>query len=722
VKQLFLVKGEISIEDVPLPTPGPSQLLVQTVFSAISSGTEATSVKNSKQSLVLRAVREPNNVRRAFDYARSKGVSALVERVRGDASLGATSGYSLSGRVIAVGINVEGFRVGDNVAVAGAGVANHAEFVVAPVNLCVPLPEGVSFEAGCTATIGAIALQAVRRLNPTIGETVVVLGLGLVGQLVNQILVANGCRVIGVDTNDSRVSESVDAGAVSGLNPLKVDAVREVLRLTHEFGADGVVVAAASRSSALVADAMKMSRRKGRVVVVGDVGLNIRRDLMYEKELDLLVSTSYGPGRYDPDYEEAGLDYPLPYVRWTLARNMGAYLDLVARKAVRLEKVSVQHFPFAMAKEAFQVLAARDRPVILALLRYEDSKAPQAPPVEPSRSPVAPPKKSLVGTAPLRVAVVGASSFAVGTHLPLLKAMKDKYELVTVCSRTTSSAESVRRRFGFRDATTDVDSIAADDSIDLVLVATRHDLHGDLARVFLDSGKHVFLEKPLTIYPDDLSYFENRARSSSDSILLSVGYNRRFAPTTLSLRSRLSSRTGPAVIDYRVNAGLLPLGHWLYGPEGGGRNIGEACHFYDFFIALTGCLPARGPTVVSSRARSHPTDIFSTAMEMTDGSVCSLTYFDNGSSRMFKERIEVSWDSETWVLDDFRSLSQGGRFQPRYRSQDKGFKNQWSAMHESVVAKKPLIPFAEIAASSRVSFQVESELRGFSLLDEHPDS
>lgn len=717
MKQLFLIDGKVALREVPLPTPGPDELLVKTFYSAISSGTETSSVQKSRQSLVVRALKEPENVRRALEYARSRGTGALVNRIRGDVSIGSSSGYSLSGVVVAVGHNVQGFRVGERVSVAGAGVANHAEFVSAPVNLCVKIPAGVEHKDACTATIGAIALQSVRRLNPSIAETIVVVGLGLLGQLVSQILRANGCRVVGIDTNDTRVAEAAKSGVFVAFNPKKSDVVAEVTKLTDGFGADGVIIAAASQSNSILEDAMKISRKKGRIVVLGDVGLKIRRDLMYEKELDLLMSTSYGPGRYDPDYEERGLDYPLPYVRWTLARNMGAFLDLLALGAVRLDFLSTDEFSFGRAKDAFDALANPDKPVALALLRYDgesepvgsDSKAEDTVSYNGYRYKTSPET--------VRVAVVGASSFALATHLPILKRMRNKFELVTICSRKSTSAESVRLRFGFERATTNIDDILKDDSIDLVIIATRHDLHGNFAKQFLEAGKHVFLEKPLTLVEADVEDFGSRTESK-ELPLLFLGYNRRFAPATLDLLAQLSRRKGPITVNYRVNAGKLPEDHWVYGPEGGGRNIGEACHFYDFFIALTNSLPAGKPAVTASNVGTHLTDGFSVSIQMLDGSLCNLVYFSNGSSKANKERIEVSWDSKSFVVDDFRTLqSLSSKRSKTHAKQNKGFQRQWEEVYESVLSGVPPIPLHQIIAASNISFEVEKALRGEGLPD-----
>ncbi|RAU21945.1 oxidoreductase [Paramagnetospirillum kuznetsovii] len=618
--------------------------------------------------LYRRAMKQPQHVKRVLEMVRDQGLAATINRVKGQLDAGTPTGYSAAGTVIAVGERVDGFAVGDRVACAGAGIANHAEIIAVPVNLATRIPHGLESDEACTVTLGAIALQGIRRANPTLGESVVVLGLGVLGLLSVQMLKANGVRVIGIDPDPKRRSIALATGATAALDPVD-DAVGTVARLTDGFGADAVIICAASSSDAIVAQAAQCCRRKGRVVLVGDVGLSLDRADFYAKEVDFLISCSYGPGRYDPVFERGGADYPLAYVRWTETRNMEAYLALLAEGSVTLAPLSPEVFPIGQAPAAYARLKdAADRP-LLALLSYPE------PDGRPSRRIALAAKPGLSGS--IGVGILGAGSFLQAVHIPNMLAMPERFHLRGVMSRTGATAKAVATRAGAAYATSEVDEVLNDDAIGLVMIGTRHDLHGDLTLRALRAGKAVLVEKPLCLTDAELAAIEDFYAAHPDGPMLLTGFNRRFSPAIRRIAELLRGRSTPLMASYRMNAGFLPADHWTQGPEGGGRNLGEACHVYDLFCALTGSLPvdiqARSMRAPSKQWRAD--DNFSASLAFADGSVCTLLYTALGTKEHPKERLEVFADGMVLALDDYRSLTVAGRRTKGWQGgQDKGHK------------------------------------------------
>jgi predicted dehydrogenase/threonine dehydrogenase-like Zn-dependent dehydrogenase len=699
VKQVLVRGGHVAVEEVPAPAAGPREVLVRVEWSCVSAGTELASIGMSSLPLYRRALKQPENVRRVLDAARDQGLARTVKRVRGRLAAGTPLGYSCAGVVVAVGVEVEAFAPGDRVACAGAGVANHAELVAVPVNLAARVPDGLGLDAASTVTLGAIALQGIRRAEPTLGETVVVIGLGLLGRLTAQLLHASGCRVVGTDLDPARAA--VDYAVAPG-----DDLDGRVRALTDGFGADAAIVTAAASSHDVIRTAAQVCRKKGRVVVVGDVGLGLRRSDLYEKELDVLISTSYGPGRYDPVYEADGRDYPIGYVRWTENRNMEEYLRLLADGRISLEGIAEERFEVDAAAEAYEALRRDgDRPLLVRISYPERAEAES----RTARLRSVPPTPGLVS-----VAVVGAGSFAQGTHLPNLGKLDDRFAVRCVMSRAGATAKGAAARAGAAYATTDYDEVLADPEVDVVLIATRHDLHASLALRALEAGKHVFVEKPLALDEAGVEAFE-AFYADRDAPLLQTGFNRRFSPAARRLRELLAGRTSPIVADYRMNAGYIPLEHWAHGPEGGGRNIGEACHVYDLFCFLTGALPGEVSAhgIRPETRRYARNDNFAATIEHADGSVCTLTYTALGSRSHPKERLEVYADGRVYVLDDYRSLSvSGGEGGWRGATQQKGQLEQLEALADCLESGGAWpIPLAEQAAAMRVAFTVETQLR-----------
>src|SRR6185312_13162747 len=500
MKQVLVRGGSVLVQEVPAPLVSPRNVLGRVRHSCISAGTEMAGVKMSGLPLYRRALKQPHHVKRVLQMMRDQGIKRVYDRVTGQLEAGLPTGYSAAGDVIAIGSEVEGFRPGDRVACAGAGIANHAEVIDVPVNLAVRIPDGVTTDQACTVTLGAIAMQGVRRCNPTLGETVVVLGLGLLGQITAQLLSANGCRVIGSDPDPDRVRIARQGGMDVGLVPGNENIVDSVHRLTDGMGADAAIITAATSSHDVISQAMQCCRKKGRVVLVGDVGLNLDRNDLYKKELDFLISSSYGPGRYDPLYEEGGQDYPLPYVRWTENRNMEEYLNLLARGRVRLSGMEQRSFPIDQAVEAYESLTGAGKKSLLTLLEYPESQT-----AFERRINIAPARLS---GKQIRVALVGAGNFAQAMHVPNLVKLSGDFKVYCVMSRTGANARAAATRSEAAYATTDYDQVLNDPDVDLVLIATRHNLHGSMVLQALRAGKNVFVEKPLTIFPRELDEIE----------------------------------------------------------------------------------------------------------------------------------------------------------------------------------------------------------------------
>lgn len=706
MKQLLVRSGKVFLQDVPAPVAGPKNVLVRVERSCVSVGTEMAGVKMSGLPLYRRALKQPHHVKRVLQLMRDQGVARVYKQVKGKLDAGLATGYSAAGTVIAVGSEVDGIAVGDRVACAGAGVANHAEAIDVPVNLCVPVPQQVSFDAAATVTLGAIAMQGVRRAQPTLGETVVVIGLGILGQITAQLLTANGCRVIGTDVDNKRIATALENGLEHGINPNDGNLVDSIIKLTDGFGADVAIITAASASSDILAQAFQSCRKKARVVIVGDVGLNMARSDIYTKELDVLISCSYGPGRYDPVYEDEGGDYPLAYVRWTENRNMGEYLRLLAAGRVRLDNMLQEPYPIDRAEEAYGRLAGEGEKPLLVLLQY-----PHREEAVRSVLQIAPPKPV---DGRIKIAVVGAGSFAQGMHLPNLKKLGDKFDLRSVVSRTGLSARTAAERFGFSTASTDFQAVLDDPQVDLVLIATRHDLHAEMTLAALKAGKHVFVEKPTSMTEEGLDAIEAFYEDNPNGPLLMTGFNRRFAPAVTAARDTIKGRLSPMIVNYRMNAGYIPSDHWVHGPHGGGRNIGEACHIYDLFNALTGSQPVevQARAIVPASGHWRRDDNFVATVRYADGSLCTLTYTSLGSKEFPKERFDIFVDGKVLVLDDYKRLEVAGA-----KGGWKGLTIEKGQFEELVALAKAFKPggewpisLADQLSATRVSFAVEKQL------------
>jgi predicted dehydrogenase len=559
-----------------------------------------------------------------------------------------------------------------------------------------------------TVSLGGIALQGVRRCNPTLGETVVVIGLGALGQITAQLLLANGCRVIGVDLDAHRVACAVESGIHEGIHPNGDNIVERIQLLTEGLGADAAIITASSSSDQVVNQAMNACRKKGRVVVVGSIGLNLNRRDFYSKELDLFISCSYGPGRYDPVYEEEGNDYPLPYVRWTENRNMEAYLALLASGRLRFERFPTETYDIEKAETGYQALAGPGNKPLLVFLQYK------------KREGVFTRKTMLrIGRSDgnrIGVAVVGAGEFAQGMHLPNLVRLRAEYELRAVMTRSGPKALNTARRFGAAYGSTDFEQVLSDESVELILICTRHHLHAPMVLQALRAGKHVLVEKPLCLKRDELQQIRDFYNGNGSPQVLLTGFNRRFSPAIRLVRQWLQKRSSPLLVDYRMNAGLISTEHWVHSKEGGGRNIGEACHIYDLFNCLTGSEVQSihvSHIRSSSKTWSH-NDNFVATVSYEDGSLCTLTYTALGSKSFPKERMEAFADGTVISLDDFKSVEITGAKMPRCHSRtpEKGQLQELQALAQCLRSGGEWpISLDEQIAATEISFAVEEQLR-----------
>lgn len=717
MKQVLIRQGRAVVEEMPVPVCGRGEILVRTAWSLISTGTETATLRNSTPDpagtvWTRRAKKAGEVLRMVHELGWTDARAAIDARLEGESRV---TGYSLAGTVLEVGASVRDLVPGQRVACAGATSAHHAEVVAVPRNLAVAVPDGVPLRDAASVTLGAIALQGVRQADLRLGETACVIGLGLLGQLTVALLQASGVRVFGCDLSAARVEAALRLGLAAGFVADR-DAVEAAIdRLTAGHGADAVLLTAGTASSEPVRQAFRLVRRKGKVVIVGAVGLELEREAFYMKEAELRISCSYGPGRYDPLYEHDGVDYPYGYVRWTENRNMEAYLGLVASGRVPVGALLEEDVPVEQADEAYARLASetKDAPAAI-LLRYgpDAAAAPACGPI--ARSIAVVPRKRRAG---LGVTLVGPGSFASEVHLPNLAALGGSVALLGVIGRTAIAARETARRFGAGRAGTDLDEALGDPEVDLVLVCTRHGLHAEQAARSLRAGKAVFLEKPAAVDLESLADLEEAIRGSRRPFV--VGFNRRMAPDVLALREPLSRRRGPLTAIYRVNAGRLPVGHWASGPEGGGRLVGEACHMIDLLRHLVGS-PRIGHAVRVAAPPAGRDDLLlgdnvTLTCTYADGSVSILAYTTEGHAAAGKERLELHWDGRTAVVDDFKSLRAHGvaGLDADRPAPDKGHRELLRRFVEHVSGGGPEpIPLAEILDVSRFVLELDREIRG----------
>jgi predicted dehydrogenase len=699
-----LESGRLEVQEVPPPALLPAGVLVRVRRSLVSLGTERAVIELAGKGPLGKALERPDLARKVLDKARQEGLWSTYGVVRNLLRAPIPLGYSCAGEVLAVGAEAGPFRVGDRVACAGLGHANHAEIDFVPRHLAAAIPDGVADDAACFVTVGAIALHGVRLAEPTLGDRVVVLGLGLVGQLCAQLARAAGATVVACDLDSDKMELARRLGAHHAAPPDELE--RTVAALTGGLGADAVLVCAAAKSSQALAQAAAVARLRGRVVVVGDVGMELERRALFEKELSLVVSRSYGPGRYDPDYEQHGRDYPAAYVRWTEGRNLGAFLELLARGAVDVAPLVTHRFAIDDAEDAYRIVTGERRePAIGIVLEYEREEPPT------SRVTLAP-ARSIVARPLVRCGVIGAGQFARGVLLPALAAQRQA-RVRAVCTASGHASRHVAARYRADYCTSDAAEILADPEIDAVVIATRHDAHAALAAAALRAGKAVFVEKPLALTDDELEEVVG-ALDGSDAPRLQVGFNRRFAPLAVACREHFAGLREPLFVSCRVNAGALPADSWVLDPRvGGGRILGEVCHFVDLVAFLAGSPPASVAAEALDRDRRSPQSV-SVTLRLADGSLGAIHYLANGDPSLPKERIEVLGGGRAAQLDNFRSLvlhRDHRRRRRRLLNQAKGHAEEMAAFVGAVARGEPMpVDVETILTVTRATFAVRESL------------
>ena len=718
MKQLLqnMKNGKAIVEEVPVPAPRAGFALVKVAASLVSAGTERMVVEFAERNLIGKARLRPDLVRQVMDKARREGLVPTVQAAFNRLDQPMALGYSSAGTIVALGRNMQGFKVGQRVACAGGGFAVHAEYNVVPRNLLTPLPKNVEFESAAFTTLGAIAMHGFRLAEPQIGENVAVIGLGLLGLLAIQIASAAGCNVMGIDIDPKRVALASSLGVEAVRRARAVDSSQA---FTANRGFDIVLICADTASNDPVELAAVIARDRARIVATGAVGLNIPRKIYYEKELSFVNSRSYGPGRYDTSYEEEGRDYPLGYVRWTEGRNFESVVELMANGKLKTAPLVTHHFPIEDAAKAYEVITGKKKESFLGvLLTYDQEKDVRSEKIEfkaVSRQPSA-----------VKLGVLGAGLYANATLLPAVKRIRD-IELIGIASSGGLHARHSGEKFGFAYATSSDDEIINDPNINTVAILTRHDTHANLVIKALKAGKHVFVEKPLAVNSVQLLAVSKQLKNNQS--LMTVGFNRRFAPLAQELSGFYEDHTEPMHVHYCVNAGYIPLNHWTQDPAiGGGRIIGEGCHFIDFITFLIGTSPISVTAHALPDNGKYREDNVSMTLTFPDGSIGVVDYLANGDKSFPKERVEVFCGGRIAILDDFRRLEtvENGARREVKRAQDKGWRNEMLAFVNAIrEGGQPPIPYEQLIGVTKASFAavesigINNEQNGINMIS-HP--
>jgi predicted dehydrogenase/threonine dehydrogenase-like Zn-dependent dehydrogenase len=685
--------GETILEDIPVPQISKGNVLIKTTCSLVSAGTERMLVEFGKSNLIQKARQQPDKVKQVLTKIKSEGLLPTLEAVFNKLEQPLPLGYCNVGKVIAVGEGVTEFKIGDRVASNG----QHAEYVLVPQNLVAAIPENVSEEEAAFTVIGSIGLQGIRLCNPTFGETIVVTGLGLIGLITAELLIANGCKVIGIDVDPGKIALAEQKGIIC-INPKQnADVVQFVKGKTNGIGADGVIITASAKGDEIIAQAAQMSRKRGRIILVGVIGLNLSRADFYEKELSFQVSCSYGPGRYDDAYEKYGKDYPLAYVRWTEKRNFEAILTAIASGRLDVRSFISERVQLSDYKKIYNNLG--EKKSIASLLIYPETSEKQSV-IHLSSAQF---KKQKGG-----IGIIGAGNFTAMTMLPALK--KVNANLVSIASAGGVTGTALAKKYGIAKSTTDYKEVINDNDIDLVIVATRHNLHASISTEALKSKKHVFVEKPLALNAEQLCEIENAYEGSTT---LTVGFNRRFSPHAQKIQQLAAGNEVNVIAT--MNAGFIPSNSWVHDLNaGGGRIIGEACHYIDLISFITGsevtevCMNAMGV---------HPsenTDNASILLRYKNGSTGVINYFSNGSKAYSKERVEVYFGEKTIVLDNFKTTTGYGfkNFSSLKTKMDKGHAAQFKLLKDRLENGGPsLISFNELINTTKASFAALESLK-----------
>lgn len=713
MKQLLqdLRSGQIKIEDLPVPSPQKGMVLVRTAVSLVSAGTERMVVDFAQKSLAGKARSRPDLVQQVWDKAKREGLLSAAQAAMRRIDKPMPLGYSSTGVIVKLGEGVQGFKVGQRVACAGGGYAVHAEYATVPTNLLALLPDQLNFETAAFTTLGAIAMHGFRLAKPQVGERVAVIGLGLLGLLAAGIAKAAGCQVFGVDLDAGRVDLAKKMGVQATLRDGAENSAQSFCR---GMGFDAVLICADTPSDDPVILAGEIARDRGCIVAIGAVGLDIPRSLYFQKELNLLVSRSYGPGRYDSSYEEEGNDYPIGYVRWTEGRNLDATVALLSDGGLDVSSLISHRIPIENATEAYElIMGKREEPYLGIILTYPELNSVDSPQEQTKTQTQVYKKVSLENR--INLGILGAGNFANAVLLPIIQ-KQPNVNMLGITSPSGLNAQQAAKRYRIGYAASDEDKIFQDPEINTVAILTRHNLHAEQVLTALRAGKHVYCEKPLALNKDQLKEIESELMKD-ESPILTVGFNRRFAPMAANLKKFFSNNNEPIVAHYRVNAGYLPPEHWLHDPEqGGGRIIGEVCHFVDFLSYIVGVPPSSVTARGLPDGERYREDNVVLTFIFPDGSIGSVTYLANGDKSVPKEHIEVFSGGQVAVLDDFRSLKlirDGKTHKTRNRwRQDKGHYGEWRAFSEAILESGiPPIPYQHLFGVTRATFAALESLR-----------
>ena len=705
MKQIIqdLKSGATILEEVPVPQVKAGYVLIQTTRTLVSLGTERMLVEFGKANLIDKARQQPDRVKQVLEKIKTDGMIPTLEVVFNKLNQPLPLGYCNVGKVVAVGKGVTEFSIGDRVASNG----NHAEYVCVPKNLVAKIPDNVSDDEAAFTVIGSIGLEGVRLLSAQLGETIVVIGLGLIGLLAVQLLKANGCKVIGVDFDQQKVDMASGLG-ITAINPKSgTNAVSFVEDLTSGIGADGVLITASTDSDSVIHEACEMCRKRGRIVLVGVIGLNLRRDDFYKKELSFQVSCSYGPGRYDEDYENRGIDYPLPYVRWTEKRNFETILNLISNGSIEVKSLITERFDL---KDYDQIYGdMRKQGSVASLLCYSADTA---------REESVSLKSNEFKSEGKKIGIIGAGNFTTSTVIPAL--LNAGASVKYISSRTNGlEAKTAAKKMGAEIATTDYRAILNDPEVDLVICTTRHDAHASMVCETLESGKSVFVEKPLCLNSDELDRIIETYGKAPAGATLTVGFNRRFSPFAVKMKKLLGE--GPMNIVATVNAGYIPPEVWVHDMEtGGGRIIGEACHFIDLCSFLTDSKVTSVCVNALGNSPKENTDNMSILLKYENGSNGVINYFSNGAKSYPKEKVEVFYQGKVLTLDNWRILEGFGfpNFHRMKKRMDKGHKSEFQLLNQRVRnGGESLIPFESIINTTKASFACIESLKSRSWID-----
>ncbi|MBA7532820.1 Inositol 2-dehydrogenase/D-chiro-inositol 3-dehydrogenase [subsurface metagenome] len=694
MKQLIIKKGVALNEEVAIPKISSGHVLIRVAYSCISAGTEMAGVERTKKSMLARAMEKPEKVKMALDLLKQRGLINTLKQIKDINDTGSPSGYSISGTVIETGDDIADIKSGDKVAAAGGGFAIHAEYVLVPKNLVVKIPDGVEIEDASAATIGSIALHGVRRAQMIIGEYGVVVGCGIIGLMTIQILKASGIKVAAIDPDQRRLQLAKKLGAEVIINPKDEISPEMIKNWSNGMGADAVIFTAAVNDPAPLNNAFKLCRRKGKVVLVGSAPIEIDRQNIYADEIDFLISTSYGPGRYDKNYEEEGNDYPYAYVRWTEQRNIAEFLRLISEKLVDISVLTDKIFPIDKSNEAFTALSDADTKPLIVLLKYHQETGTNN--ISSSHkiiNPVIKTKKKS-GDSIIRIGLIGTGDFLKSVHLPNLQLLKEKFVIHGVMSHKGYDAKAIADQNQASYSTTEYQQIINDPEIDLVFISTRHESHSSLVLQALQTGKNVFVEKPLAISQEQLNPIIDFYNNNPNPPMLMVGFNRRFSPLSVEIKKHTEKRINPLFIRYRMNAGYLKKDHWVF--KEGGRIIGEACHIIDLMTYVTNSTIQE----ISSTSLSPKTENFSPddnktfSLKFNDGSVASIDYFSCGSNKLPKEFMEIHFDHKSILMDDFKTLRSYGINVKEFnlKLSDKGHLNELLELRRSLTGETAVTP------------------------------